>query len=114
MRSIKIIIKRKKEILSLFILLLIGAIISIYYGQDDIISWINKHLKSLIEFSNTYPMTSKIYFFCVYILLTSLSLPVAFILGLLSGMLFNIIDAVLIVSFASSIGATNSNLISRN
>ena len=86
---------------------------SIYYGQDDIVSWINKYLKSLIEYSNTYPMTSKIYFFCIYILLTSLSLPVAFILGLLSGMLFNIFDAVLIVSFASSIGATIAFLISR-
>ena len=34
-------------------------------------------------------------------------------LGLLSGMLFNVYDAVLIVSFASSIGATIAFLVSR-
>ena len=45
--------------------------------------------------------------------MTSLSLPVAFILGLLSGMLFDIYHAVLIVSFASSIGATLAFLLSR-
>ena len=110
---INIIIQRKKEILSLLIIFIAIVIISIYFRQEDIIDWINKYLNILIKYSDAYPVSAKIYFFCIYILLTSLSLPVAFMLGLLSGMLFNIYDAVLIISFASSTGATIAFLISR-
>ena len=110
---INILVKRKAEILIFILTVFLIIITSIFFGKEDIIIWINKHLESLLELSNSDPLASKIYFFFVYIFLTSLSLPVAFILGLLSGMLFDIFDAVLIVSFASSIGATIAFLISR-
>ena len=45
--------------------------------------------------------------------MTSISLPVAGLLGLLSGMIFNLVDAVILVSFASSIGAVLSFWLSR-
>ena len=110
---INILVKRKAEILVFILTVFLIIITSIFFGKEDIIIWINKHLESLLKLSNSDPLASKIYFFFVYIFLTSLSLPVAFILGLLSGMLFDIFDAVLIVSFASSIGATIAFLISR-
>ena len=110
---INILVKRKAEILIFILTVFLIIITSIFFGKEDIIIWINKHLESLLKLSNSDPLASKIYFFFVYIFLTSLSLPVAFILGLLSGMLFDIFDAVLIVSFASSIGATIAFLISR-
>tara|TARA_B110000305_G_C19460385_1_gene653888 strand:+ start:4321 stop:5004 length:684 start_codon:yes stop_codon:yes gene_type:complete len=110
---INILVKRKAEILVFILTVFLIIITSIFFGKEDIIIWINKHLESLLELSNSDPLASKIYFFFVYIFLTSLSLPVAFILGLLSGMLFDIFDAVLIVSFASSIGATIAFLTSR-
>jgi uncharacterized membrane protein YdjX (TVP38/TMEM64 family) len=110
---INILVKRKSEILVFILTVFLIIITSIFFGKEDIIIWINKHLESLLELSNSDPLASKIYFFFVYTFLTSLSLPVAFILGLLSGMLFDIFDAVLIVSFASSIGATIAFLISR-
>tara|TARA_B100000686_G_C16067001_1_gene607459 strand:- start:74 stop:574 length:501 start_codon:yes stop_codon:yes gene_type:complete len=49
----------------------------------------------------------------MYVLAATISLPVALILGLLSGMIFDIVTAVVIVSFASTIGATFAFLISR-
>ena len=52
-------------------------------------------------------------FFTSYIILTSFSLPVAFVLGLLSGMIFDNTMAIILVSFASSLGATFAFLISR-
>ncbi len=110
---INLIEKWKREISILAVFLILAAIITIYSGQEEILAWINKHLGVLLEYSNTKPLTVKVYFFCIYVLLTSLSLPVAFILGLLSGMLFTLYDAILIVSFASSIGATIAFLISR-
>ena len=82
-------------------------------GKEEVVSWVNLNLESLINYSAVNPLLMKIYFFVIYIFLTSLSLPVAFILGLLSGMLFDISHAVLIVSFASSIGATLAFLLSR-
>ena len=52
-------------------------------------------------------------YFIVYIVLTTLSLPVALVLGLLSGFIFNLYTAVILISFASSFGATAAMLISR-
>ena len=52
-------------------------------------------------------------YFIIYIILTALSLPYAVWLTLLAGALFGLWQGTLIVSFASSIGATLAFLISR-
>ncbi|RUR31490.1 pyridine nucleotide-disulfide oxidoreductase [Vreelandella andesensis] len=52
-------------------------------------------------------------FFIVYVAITSLSLPGATLLTLLGGMLFGLGWGVLIISFASTIGATLAFLLSR-
>ena len=49
----------------------------------------------------------------LYVVLTALSLPVALILGLLSGFIFDLFSAIILISFASSLGATAAMLISR-
>jgi len=79
----------------------------------NILDIINTNLDKIINYTKSNPVNAKILFFVIYIFLTSFSLPVAFILGLLSGMLFEIVDAVVIVSFASSIGATIAFTLSR-
>ena len=79
----------------------------------NILDIINTNLDKIINYTKSNPINAKILFFVLYIFLTSFSLPVAFILGLLSGMLFEIVDAVVIVSFASSIGATIAFTLSR-
>ena len=79
----------------------------------NILDIINTNLDKIINYTKSNPINAKILFFVIYIFLTSFSLPVAFILGLLSGMLFEIVDAVAIVSFASSIGATIAFTLSR-
>ncbi|MFT4516850.1 MAG: putative membrane protein YdjX (TVP38/TMEM64 family) [Gammaproteobacteria bacterium] len=89
------------------------VVLSVILGKNEIILWINNNLQALINYSDLNPVKSKIYFFFIYVALTSISLPVAFILGLLSGMLFDIYYAVSIVSFSSSIGATLAFLLSR-
>ena len=45
--------------------------------------------------------------------MAAISLPVAGLLGLLSGMIFDFVDALILVSFASTIGALLSFLLSR-
>lgn len=77
------------------------------------IDTINLNLDRLKLFQEKNPYILEILYFLAYIVITSLSLPLAFFLGLLSGMIFDVIEAVIIVSFASAIGATFAFLISR-
>ena len=101
----------RKLIILIIILIIITIIISI--TGADFISFINSNLITIKSFVESYPIQSKIIFFFSYIFMTSLSLPVAFLLGLLSGILFDLIEAVFLVSLASSFGALFAFLISK-
>lgn len=59
------------------------------------------------------PLTSRLLYFALYIIVTSLSLPGALVMTLLGGAIFGLYWGVILVSFASSIGATIAFLISR-
>jgi pyruvate/2-oxoglutarate dehydrogenase complex dihydrolipoamide dehydrogenase (E3) component/uncharacterized membrane protein YdjX (TVP38/TMEM64 family) len=59
------------------------------------------------------PVLSIGVFFAVYVAVTALSLPGAAILTLAAGALFGLLQGLIIVSFASSIGATLAFLVSR-
>ena len=59
------------------------------------------------------PVMVALVYFCSYVLVTALSLPGAVIMTLAGGALFGLAGGTLIVSFASSIGATLAFLASR-
>lgn len=59
------------------------------------------------------PLPFAVAFFAVYVLVTAASLPFATLLTLLAGALFGFWSGVLLVSFASSLGATLAMLIAR-
>ena len=99
--------------LLIVVIIIVLAIILLSLPNFNILDIINANLGKIINYSKSNPINAKILFFVIYIFLTSFSLPVAFILGLLSGMLFEIVDAVVIVSFASSIGAAIAFTLSR-
>ncbi|MEA3363806.1 MAG: FAD-dependent oxidoreductase [Thermodesulfobacteriota bacterium] len=75
------------------------------------------YLKSQQQGFNDYYQHNKfstlLIYFVVYILVTALSLPGAAIMTLAGGALFGLWTAVVVVSFASSIGATLAFLVSR-
>jgi len=81
--------------------------------KDHIIIILNENISYIKNYQVSYPFRVEIIFFITYVFLTSLSIPIALILGLLSGMIFHNTTAILIVSFASAIGATLAFLISR-
>lgn len=60
-----------------------------------------------------HPLATALAFGAVYVLVTALSLPGAAILTLVAGALFGLAWGLLIVSFASSLGATLACLVSR-
>ena len=65
------------------------------------------------EYNSTHPMIAALIFFITYIFITGLSLPGAAILTLAGGAIFGVLIGTLLVSFASTIGATLAFLASR-
>lgn len=72
----------------------------------------NQHLEFQSYVNQNYLM-SVIIFFVSYVFITAASLPGAAILTLLGGALFGLVNGVIIISFASSIGASIAFIISR-
>ena len=104
------ILNKRKIILTLSLL----ALVLLFNAETKyIVQVINDHINILHAFNTNNPFIGKVYFFIAYILFTMLSIPVALILGLLSGMIFNTLAAIILVSFASSIGATLALILSR-
>lgn len=75
------------------------------------------YLKSQQQVFNDYYLNNRfstlLIYFVIYILVTALSLPGAAVMTLAGGALFGLWTAVVVVSFASSIGATLAFLVSR-
>ena len=102
-----------KILVTIIVLIVFLIIIFALNNSADIISFVNTNITNLKNFDLNNPILSGVYFFVIYILLTSFSLPVAFILGITSGIVFDPYKAILLVSFSSSIGATFALIISR-
>lgn len=60
------------------------------------------------------PVAAATVYFTVFVLATSLSIPLATLLTLLGGSVFGFTEALLLVSFASTVGATLAMLLSRH
>jgi pyruvate/2-oxoglutarate dehydrogenase complex dihydrolipoamide dehydrogenase (E3) component/uncharacterized membrane protein YdjX (TVP38/TMEM64 family) len=101
-------------------LIIIGIIlvtISLFFGLDLnhylTLDFIKENRNQLASLQVQSPWLVIIGFFVIYIIATALSLPGATLLTLLAGALFGLWQGTLIVSFASSIGATLAFLTSR-
>jgi pyruvate/2-oxoglutarate dehydrogenase complex dihydrolipoamide dehydrogenase (E3) component/uncharacterized membrane protein YdjX (TVP38/TMEM64 family) len=70
-------------------------------------------LESIRLQARAEPLLSGGLFFCLYVIMASLSLPGAFILTPAAGVIFGTLVGTVWVSFASSIGATGSFLVAR-
>lgn len=81
------------------------------FGLD--LSYIQSHYTQLAEAFAQTPLPFAVTFFAAYVLVTAASLPLATLLTLLAGSLFGFWHGVLLVSFASSLGATLAMLVSR-
>ena len=105
--------KLKKLLIILSVIALI--VLARYYGLQEYLSF--ESLKSNKELLNSYYAQNEILFISGYILLyiisVAVALPGATILTIGSGALFGLVKGVILVSFASTIGATLSFLISR-
>ena len=100
----------------LVLLLVVAAAIAFFaFGGHRLLSLEN--LKALQADAQTYyeanPVQAGLAFFAFYVAVTGLSLPGAAVMTLLAGAIFGLLWGTVIVSFASSIGATLAFLASR-
>ena len=99
--------------LLIIIALLIGAFFYFDLHQLLTLDNLKSQQESIISYRNDHPVLATAIYALVYIAVTGLSLPGATILTLAGGAVFGLLWGTLIVSFASSIGATLAFLAAR-
>jgi pyruvate/2-oxoglutarate dehydrogenase complex dihydrolipoamide dehydrogenase (E3) component/uncharacterized membrane protein YdjX (TVP38/TMEM64 family) len=105
--------KASKVLLIVAIAALIGAFFA--FGGHAYLTFdnIKAQQAAIQEYYGTHPWQTALGYFLVYIAVTGLSLPGAAVMTLIGGAIFGLLWGTVIVSFASSIGATLALLASR-
>ena len=98
--------------LSISIILLLIIIIG-FITNDEFKSYLTENIDMIKALYSNQPLMFTILFITAYLVMTTLSLPVALLMGLLAGSIFDIYLAVVIVSFTSTIGATVAMILAR-
>jgi len=97
----------------LYLVALLALVIYFYNNNSLFEKIILDNIVNLEDYYIQNPIFFMFSYFIIYVVLTTLSLPVALVLGLLSGFIFDLYSAIILISFASSFGATAAMLISR-
>jgi len=101
----------------LFVAVVIAALVAAFFffdvGQYLRLEYFKQQQASIDAYTRANPLLSALAYFAFYVAATALSLPGAAILTLAGGAIFGLWWGTLIVSFASSIGATLAFLASR-
>jgi pyruvate/2-oxoglutarate dehydrogenase complex dihydrolipoamide dehydrogenase (E3) component/uncharacterized membrane protein YdjX (TVP38/TMEM64 family) len=103
----------------LWIAVAVVAAIAVWaYGHYDLGRWLTlEQLKSsrdaLVSTYEARPATTLAIFFAVYVAVAALSIPGAAVLTLAAGAIFGLLVGLIVVSFASSVGAFLAFLVSR-
>jgi len=100
------------------IILILVAVFFVSFFAFDLGQYLNlEYLKSqknmIEEYYRNNPLVTISIYFVAYVIMAALSLPGAVIMTLAGGAIFGLLTGTLLVSFASSIGATLAFLVSR-
>ena len=106
---------QKKIKIGLLILIMLTIIAFFFYDiqQYATLDYIKAKQQNIFEYYKQNVFFVLVLFIFLYVLVTALSLPVATFLTLLGGALFGFSTGLVIVSFASTIGATLAFLMAR-
>ncbi len=100
-------------IILILVLTAIAAFFLFDLGDHLSLTALKAQLERLRAYVGAEPVTAAAVYFALYIAITGLSLPGAALLTLLGGALFGLVTGTILVSFASTIGATLAFLVSR-
>ncbi|MEZ4601246.1 MAG: dihydrolipoyl dehydrogenase [Syntrophotaleaceae bacterium] len=95
------------------ILILVGLFFALDFDRFLTLEYLKSRQETLQVFFSAHRAIALSTYFLLYVLVTALSLPGAAVLTLAGGALFGFLPALVVVSFASSIGATLAFLVSR-
>ena len=105
--------KASRIILLAVVAVLIAAFFVFDLGQYFTLDYFRAQRQAIAAFQAENPWLVGIAFFVMYVIVTALALPAAALLTLVAGALFDLALGIVIVSFASSIGATLAFVIAR-
>ena len=103
----------RKLLLILALALLVGAFFAFDLGRFFSLDYVKSQQAVVEAYRSAQPALTAGIFFAVYVAVTGLSLPGAAIMTLAAGAIFGVLWGTVIVSFASTLGATLAFLASR-
>ena len=106
-------VKASRIILLGVVAVLIAAFFVFDLGQYFTLDYFRQQRAAIAAFQAENPWLVGFAFFAMYVVATALALPAAALLTLVAGALFDLVLGTVIVSFASSIGATLAFVIAR-
>ena len=104
---------RRRLLVAALLLGLIAVFFALDLGQYLRLEYFKSQQSAIEEFRRANPLAVVGIFFAIYVAVTGLSVPGAAVLSLVVGAIFGLLWGTLIVSFASSLGATLAFLSSR-
>ena len=104
---------RSRLALAVAIVALIAAYFVFDLGRYFSLDFFKSQQAAIDAYFRAHPLRTAAIYFAVYVVVTALSLPGAALMTLAGGAIFGLLSGLVIVSFASSIGATVAFLASR-
>jgi pyruvate/2-oxoglutarate dehydrogenase complex dihydrolipoamide dehydrogenase (E3) component/uncharacterized membrane protein YdjX (TVP38/TMEM64 family) len=104
---------RSRLLLGVALVLAIGLFFALDLGRFLTLETLQRQREMLIGYRDAQPLLVGGLFFAVYVVATALSVPGAAILTLAAGAVFGLWWGTLLVSFASTLGATGAMLVAR-
>lgn len=105
--------KTNKIWLLIIFMALLLTFFSLNLDQYLSLDYFSQQKANIFNFHAQHPVLSASIYFGVYVSVTALSLPAAAVITLIGGAIFGLAEGTILVSFASTIGATLSFLIAR-
>jgi uncharacterized membrane protein YdjX (TVP38/TMEM64 family) len=106
-------LSKKNLVVVATVALLVGAFFALGLGDYLSLSYLQASRARAVAYVESAPLAASAAFFAVYVFVTGLSLPGAAVLTVAAGAIFGVVWGLLLVSFASSIGATIAFLVAR-
>ncbi len=104
----------KSKLILIAVLVCLVAIVSYFdIGQYLNLEYFKTQQNAVNDYVATQHLASVLVFFSVYVFVTALSIPGAALMTLIAGAIFGLFEGLLIVSFASTLGATAAMLVAR-
>ncbi|AKH19372.1 pyridine nucleotide-disulfide oxidoreductase [Sedimenticola thiotaurini] len=104
---------RNRLMMLIVLVLLIASFFLFDLGQYFSLDYLKSQQSALETYRQAHPLQTAALMFLVYVLVTALSLPGAAVMTLAVGAIFGLFWGTVLVSFASTLGATLAFLISR-